>query len=133
MWGLWPAWHSLLGGSGENVALCVVGLKDWSLRKSKDLSIEAISRRLREEYLGFKNADINFFAPPPIPGIGQSNGLALELIATNTNKTPKELAEALNKYLLEINKSGDIEYAFSTFRADTPHLFLDIDSIHNLH
>ena len=119
--------YSLLGGSGENVALCVVGLKDWSLRKSKDLSLEAISRRLREEYLGFKNADINFFAPPPIPGIGQSNGLALELIATNTNKTPKELAEALNKYLLEINKSGDIEYAFSTFRADTPHLFLDID------
>ena len=119
--------YSILGGSGENVALAVIGLKDWDLRKSKELSLEAISQELRREYIGFKNADINFFAPPPIPGIGQSNGLALELIATDTNKTPKELADVLNKYLLEINKSRDIEYAFSTFRADTPHLFLDID------
>ena len=119
--------YSILGGSGENVALCVIGLKDWSLRKTKELSLDAISQTLREEYIGFKNADINFFAPPPIPGIGQSNGLALELISTDTNKTPKELFEVLDKYLLEINKSKNIEYAFSTFRADTPHLFLDID------
>lgn len=119
--------YSILGGSGENVALCVIGLKDWSLRKTKELSLDAISQKLREEYIGFKNADINFFAPPPIPGIGQSNGLALELISTDTNKTPKELFEVLDKYLLEINKSKNIEYAFSTFRADTPHLFLDID------
>ena len=35
------AGFSMLGGGGENVALGIVGLEDWSKRKSKSLSIEA--------------------------------------------------------------------------------------------
>lgn len=119
--------YSILGGSGENVALGVIGLKPWKDRKTTNLSAEAISNMLRDEYQNYKNAAINFFAPPSIPGIGQSNGISLELIATDTNKTPIELAMALNNYLQAINKSPDVSYAFSTFRADTPHLFLNID------
>ena len=119
--------YSILGGSGENVALCVIGLNDWKDRKSSKLSAQTISNNLRKEYQNYKNAEINFFAPPSIPGIGQSNGISLELIATDTSKTPIELAKALEKYLKEINNSSDITYAFSTFRADTPHLFLNVD------
>lgn len=121
------AGYSLLGGSGENVALAVIGLDDWSKRKSKNLSVNAISNELREKLKYIKNAELNFFAPPPIPGIGQSNGITLELVGTDTNKTPIELANALQQYLKKINSSNEFEYAFSTFRADTPHLFLDID------
>lgn len=121
------AGYSMLGGGGENVALGVVGLKDWNLRKNKSLSIEEISKKLREKFINTKNAEINFFAPPSIPGIGQSDGLSLELVATDSNKTPKELDDALNVFLDKANESSEIAYAFSTFRADTPHLFLNID------
>ena len=121
------AGYSILGGSGENVALGVIGLEDWGKRQSKDLTLNAISKQLKEMFSSSKEADINFFAPPSIPGIGQSNGISLELIATNNNLTPNDLANVLKTYLNIINSDKDFEYAFSTFRADTPHVYLNID------
>ena len=121
------AGYSILGGSGENVALGVIGLEDWGKRQSKDLTLNAISKQLKEMFSSSKEADINFFAPPSIPGIGQSNGISLELIATNNNLTPNDLANVLKTYLNIINIYKDFEYAFSTFRADTPHVYLNID------
>lgn len=121
------AGYSMLGGGGENVALGVIGLEDWAKRTTKELSIEGISKSLTQKFRAYKGASLNFFAPPSVPGIGQSNGLSLELIATNTNLTPLDLANALDKYLYEANKDSDIAYAFSTFRADTPHAYLNIN------
>ncbi|MBP3687877.1 MAG: efflux RND transporter permease subunit [Alphaproteobacteria bacterium] len=121
------AGYSILGGGGENVALGVIGLDDWSKRTTKALSIEGISGALSKKFSTYNGAEINFFAPPSVPGIGQSNGLSLELIATNTNSTPQELEQALQKYLLAVNRDKDIAYAFSTYTADTPHVYLNID------
>lgn len=121
------AGYSMLGGGGENVALGVVGLEPWDKRKSADLSLEAITNKLREAFAGYKNAKINFFAPPSIPGVGDSNGISLQFITTDGAISAKELSKELNKYLYAVNKSPDFSYAFSTFTADTPHIFLDID------
>jgi len=121
------AGYSMLGGGGENVALGVIGLEDWAKRQTKALSIEGITDKLTQKFRTYKNAALNFFAPPSVPGIGQSNGLSLELVATDTNFTPLDLEAALGKYLKEVNQSKEISYAFSTFTADTPHLYLNID------
>lgn len=121
------AGYSLLGGGGENVALGVIGLDDWSKRTEKSLSIEALTNKLTQKFSSSKNAQFNFFAPPSVPGIGQSNGLTMELIAKNTDFSPMELEQALNAYLANLNKEKSIAYAFSTFRADTPHLYLDFN------
>ena len=121
------AGFSLLGGSGENVALGVVGLQPWSERTAKNLSIEAITAELIKKFGNTRGAEVNFFAPPSIPGIGQSNGLSLELLATNGDTTPSQLFEQLEKFLYGLNTSPDLSYAFSTFTADTPHIYLDVD------
>ncbi len=121
------AGYSLLGGSGENVALGVIGLQPWDERTSKKLSIEALTSKLSQKFSHVANAEVNFFAPPSIPGIGQSNGLSLQLNALNGNVTPTELFGWLEKFLQGLNTSPDIAYAFSTFTADTPHIYLDID------
>ena len=121
------AGYSLLGGGGENVALGVIGLAPWSERTSKALSIEGITASLMEKFASTQGAQVNFFAPPAIPGIGQSNGLSLELLATNGNATPSELFGWMEKFLLGLNESKNLSYAFSTFTADTPHIYLDVD------
>lgn len=121
------AGYSLLGGGGENVALGVIGLNNWDKRKTKALSVEGITNALTKKYQSVKNAELNFFAPPSVPGIGQSNGLSLELVATDTALTPYDLEKALTAYLEAANKDPDIAYAFSTFTADTPHVYLNID------
>lgn len=121
------AGYSMLGGSGENVALGVIGLKSWDERSSKNLSIEAISRDLRRQFAGNKQANINFFAPPAIPGVGQSNGISFDFVTMNGSTSPQKLYAQLMKYLQSVNKSGYFDYAFSTFTAQTPHIYLDID------
>lgn len=121
------AGYSILGGQGENVALGVIGLDNWNERKSKNLSIEAITQKLSAEFAGSNVAEFNFFAPPAIPGIGQSNGLSFELLATDANISEQELYKNLSLFLQKLNTSPDLSYAFSTFTADTPHIYLDID------
>lgn len=121
------AGYSILGGQGENVAFTVIGLDDWNERKSKALSIEALTAKLSAAYSGNSQASINFFAPPSIPGVGQSNGISLELLAADGNITPQELYKNLGMYLQKLNASDDLSYAFSTFTAETPHIYLDID------
>ena len=121
------AGYSMLGGGGENVALGVVGLTPWDERKSKELSINSISEKLTGEFANNKSAQINFFAPPSIPGIGDSDGISFEFLTTDGNLSPQKLAKELNDYLAQVNQNSDFRYAFSTFTADTPHIYLDID------
>lgn len=121
------AGYSILGGGGENVALGVVGLEDWDKRKAKSLSMQSITNRLVAEYQNNAKAQIDFFAPPSIPGIGNSNGLSFELLATDGNTTGEQLFEQMQTLLGGLNEAKDISYAFSTYTADTPHIFLDID------
>lgn len=121
------AGYSLLGGSGENVALGVVGLDNWDKRKAKSLSMDAITSSLMKQYAHNSKAQIDFFAPPSIPGIGNSDGLSFELLATDGNTTGTALFDETQRLLKELNGLPDLAYAFSTFTADTPHLFLDID------
>lgn len=121
------AGYSILGGGGENVALGVVGLDNWSKRKNKKLSMESISAELMKKYADNKTAQIDFFAPPAIPGVGNSNGLSFELLATDGKTDGKQLFNQLVPFINGLNQSPDIAYAFSTFRADTPHIFLDVN------
>ena len=121
------AGYSILGGGGENVALGVIGLEPWSKRTKKSLSIESIVQRLTATFADNQQAEVNFFAPPAIPGIGNADGLSLELLAINADITPNELFEKLQEMLIKMNTGTALSYAFSTFTADTPHIYLDID------
>ena len=123
------AGYSILGGQGENVALGVIGLEDWDKRESKNLSIEALTRKFSADFAGNFQAEFNFFTPPSIPGVGQSDGLSAELLAVDGTISPQELYKNLNLYLEHLNRSPDLAYAFSTFTAETPHIYLDIDRV----
>lgn len=121
------AGYSMLGGAGENVALGVVGLENWDKRKSSALSMENINNVLRQKYQQNSLAQIDFFAPPSIPGVGTSDGLSMELLAVDGNISGIELYQTLQKFLQTLNTAPQIGYAFSTYRADTPHIYLDIN------
>ena len=121
------AGYSILGGGGENVALGVVGLDNWDRRKGKNLSMEAITQKLVNRYGYNDKAQVDFFAPPSIPGIGNANGLSFQLLATDGNTTGLELYNEMELLLENLDKNPDLAYAFSTYTADTPHIFLDIN------
>ena len=121
------AGYSILGGGGENVALGVVGLDNWNKRKSADLSSGALTSVLLSRFQQNTLASINFFAPPAIPGVGNADGLSFELLAMDGSLSGSALFAELQKFLTALDRSPELAYAFSTYTADTPHLFLDID------
>ncbi|MBP5344076.1 MAG: efflux RND transporter permease subunit [Alphaproteobacteria bacterium] len=118
---------SLLSGGGENIGMLVVGLTDWDQRTTASLSANAILEELIQEYRDNHQAVIDFFALPAVPGIGTSSGVSFQLNAVNQNIQPKELEIATTKLTNALNHNPDFVFAYSPFRSDTPHLFLDLN------
>ena len=119
--------NSMLGGSGENIGMGVIGLAPWDDRTSKNLSLQSIMNTIRKEYSGRVGERIDFYALPSIPGVGNSSGISFQLNAINQSLTANDLFNAMQKLLMEINQSPLFRYAFSPFVAATPHIYLDID------
>lgn len=120
---------SFIGGNGENVGLGIVTLKPWSERKTPETQIAAIQQRILNDTADIASAKINVFQPPAIMGLGVTGGVTFQLQATG-NQTPQDLLIALNGLLAQLNNKKimpHVMYAFSSFEANTPQLFLDID------
>lgn len=119
---------SFIGGNGENVGLVIVVFDDWSKRKTPELQLDHMTNLLRQRLAKIPSANINVFTPPAIMGLGATGGVTFVLQATG-NQTPKELADTLWTFLLELNKQPETLYAFSGYNASTPQLYLNLDRI----
>ncbi len=118
--------YSLISGSGENVAFIIFKAKDWSERTTPELALNSILRKIQMQTMQIPEAQINVFTPPPIMGMGLSNGLDIRLQSIAEND-PQKLAQVLRTFLGRLNQSPDIMVAFSGFAADTPHMHAEVD------
>lgn len=118
--------HSIIGGSGENVAFIITMLEPWAKRTDKELYSTNILNRIKAKIDNFPEANINMFEMPAIQGLGNTNGMDFRLQALDS-PDPKKLDAALQGFLGRLNRSPYVSYAFSTYNATTPHIFVDID------
>lgn len=121
------AGHSMLSASGENIAMAAIVLTPWDERDKAGLSMEKILNELNQKFASSPHAQINFFAMPSIPGVGNADGISFQINALDQNTTPDELEKALTKVLNFINENKLFAFGFSPFTADTPHVYLDIN------
>ena len=119
---------SLMGGRGENVSMSFIVLKPWEERKRSEQYSTNIMNRLRAKMQQFPEAEFQFFEMPAIPGLGTANGLDIRLQSRQTMDYQK-LDAALQSFLGKINQLQKIAYAYTTFNAKTPNIFLDIDRV----
>jgi hydrophobe/amphiphile efflux-1 (HAE1) family protein/NodT family efflux transporter outer membrane factor (OMF) lipoprotein len=117
---------SMMGGSGENMAFFMIGLKDWDKRDSDELSVAAIQQKLQGHLATVSGAQINLFTPPAIEGLGISGGMDIRLQSTGDD-TPQKLQAVMNNFLAQLNMSPEIMFAFSGYSSSTPHLYLEVD------
>ena len=120
---------SMLSAGGENIGMVAIGLKPWDERKAKSLSIEAITQKLMMTFDRDCRANVEFFEMPAIPGVGTSGGLSFQVNALNNDISPEELSKKVSVLLNKMNHNKNFSYAFTTFTAETPHLYIDIDRI----
>jgi multidrug efflux pump len=66
-------------GRGQNQGLIFVRFKDWSVRKGKALSQQAVLARTARHFAAYQDALVIPIAPPAIQGLGTSSGFDLEL------------------------------------------------------
>ncbi len=117
---------SLMSGMGENCGLCFAKLEHWDKRKTPDLQLDALIAKVNGIAYGMPAANIICFTPPAIMGLGITGGVSFNLchIGEFNAEELSNTAKQLTHYLMQ---RPETLYAMSSFNADTPQLFLDID------
>ncbi|MBQ7908130.1 MAG: efflux RND transporter permease subunit [Elusimicrobiaceae bacterium] len=118
--------HSLTSGSGENVAMGFISLEHWSKRKDASVKQSALLNQLNAKLAGIAEANIRLLEMPAIPGLGTSSGLDLRIQSLNDfdyNKLQSNTEGAAYKMMMD----PSMQIAFSTFKANTPNIYLDVD------
>jgi len=120
------AGSSLLSGAGSNNGLGIIVLKDWEDRTTPELGLRQVIRRIMGQLWTMPDAQVMVFNPPPIPGLGNSSGFEFRL-QDSEGRDPMELAQVMNGLIYEANQRPELMRVFSTFRANVPQYFLEVD------
>lgn len=113
-------------GSGQNVGMAFVRLKDFAERKGQDLSANAVVGRAMAVFSGIRDAKVFALAPPAIEGLGTSNGFDFYL---------KDIAGAGHDRLMAVRdqllgaaaRSKLLRATRPNGQDDTPQFSVDID------
>ncbi len=121
---------SILGfsfsGSGQNMALAFVPLKDWSERKEKGSDAQGLAGRIMGGVSGIRDAFIFAISPPPIPELGRGTGFSFRLQDRGSNGHDALLA-ARNQLLGMAAQSKILTGVRPEGLEDAPQVRLDID------
>ena len=118
---------TMVGFSGENTALIVSELDDWSKRTKKELKMQSILSRLQKEFASYPSATIASFAPPSISGLGMFGGFEYQLLDKG-NRTPQQLYDEAVKLMAEANKDPAFSMVYSSYTANLPQLLINVDA-----
>jgi len=116
----------LSGGGASNVAVFFVTLDPWDERQGDGQHVDDILARLWGKFSTIAAANIIAFNVPPISGLGSSSGAELKIQQTGSG-TPQDLAAAIGSLVYAANQRPEIARAYSTFRANVPQIFVDLD------
>ncbi|MGB9275767.1 MAG: multidrug efflux RND transporter permease subunit [Terrimicrobiaceae bacterium] len=118
---------SMLSGSNQsNVGSIIVILDGFEERKGASLSADAILQNLRAKFNQIPEALVFAFGPPPIQGVGTTGGFGM-MVQDRRGGEYQQL-QAITQNLIEAgNQQPGLVGLFSSFRADTPEVFVDVD------
>jgi len=111
---------------GPNSALIIAVLAPWDQREAPDLQLRSIVARAEVIAAGTSEANVITFVPPAIPGLGATGGFSF-VLQDYTGGDLQELASVMRGFIVAANQEPAVGTAYSTFRADVPMLFLDVD------
>jgi len=118
--------YSLLDGAvAPNAAFCLVVFHPWDER-SPDESQEAILTQLNANLRKLQDAIAIAFAPPSIPGVGLAGGFSFQL-QDRGGAGPATLQKVAQEFIDDGNGQSGLTGMNTTFRANVPQLFVDID------
>jgi HAE1 family hydrophobic/amphiphilic exporter-1 len=112
--------------AASNQAFFVIRLKPYEQRTDPAQSANAIIAKLRPQMGAIQGAIAFPFNLPPILGLGSTGGFQYVLEALQ-GQSPTDLAAVMNGLTVAANQQPQLAGVFSTYAADTPQIYLDID------
>jgi len=109
--------------AGASYGMAMINMSDWSDRSK---SVDELIVELAEKTKHIADAQIEVFAPPTVPGFGNTSGYELRLLdrtggtIENTDKITKEFVEKLNQ-------APELRNNFTSFDATFPQYLIHID------
>jgi len=115
-------------GSGQNMGLAFVKLRDWKLRPTKDLKAPAVAGRAMGAFSRIKDGLAFAFSPPAVVELGQANGFDFQL-QDRGGLGHDKLMEARNMLLGMAMKNKKLVAVRPNGQDDSPQFKLDIDDV----
>ena len=122
-----PGFSILQGAQMSNFGTAFIGLTDWSKRNGKDGSIQAIIGQLMAASSHIKGATFMVISPPPIRGLGRTNGFSF--ILKQSTGSIEDLERVQNDFLAALRKRPEIQMAYSTATFNYPDIRISIDRV----
>lgn len=114
----------LSDGTGATYGTCLINLKNWNERiESVDEVIDIVSERTAH----IKDANIEFFPPPAVPGYGNASGFELRLLDKTGSGDVKKMEVVVNQFMADLKARPEIGSVFTIFDASYPQYLLKVD------
>jgi len=113
-------------GSGQNAGIGFIALKNWSERKGRENSADAIAGRAMRSLSGIRDAQIFVLTPPPVSGLGQSNDFTFELQARGATSRD-DLLKMRDQLIAEANQDPELIAVRANSLPNLPQLDVTID------
>jgi hydrophobe/amphiphile efflux-1 (HAE1) family protein len=114
------------GGAQSNSAFIVVRMKPFADRAGAQESVFAAIGRVFGATQQVRTANTFAFNIPPIIGLGTGSGFQYQL-QNLEGRPPEEMASVMLGLIVAANQDPRLTRVFSTFAANTPSLYLDVD------
>jgi hydrophobe/amphiphile efflux-1 (HAE1) family protein len=119
--------YSLLDGQVKsNSAMLIMTLEPFDHRKGPELSVDGIIAHLRGQFDAIQAANVIAYNLPPIIGLGTGSGFEYQLESLG-GASPADLAAVARALIFTANQNPALQAVFTTYAANTPQLYLDID------
>ena len=109
-----------------NAGVAYIVLKDWSLRgKGEDL--RSLFQTFNREFAVIREARVIVFPPPPIQGIGNAGGFAMQVQLRDGSFDLVKLQSITNTLVKEAQTQSGLQRVTSSFRSSVPQMKVDVD------
>ncbi|MDR6514745.1 efflux RND transporter permease subunit [Chryseobacterium camelliae] len=109
--------------AGSSYGMAMISLKDW---KERDVSVNDFLRELNKKTKGISDAEIEAFAPPTVPGFGNSSGFELRLL-DRTGGSIDHMDAVTRDFIKKLNESPELKNSFTSFDATFPQYMINMD------
>ncbi len=113
-------------GRAQNNGMVFIKLKDWDLRKRKDLKAKAVAGRAMAALSGIRNAMVFTFPPPAVPELGMAKGFDFELLDRG-GLGHQTLMNVQYQLLGIVSKDPRVTSVRPNSMADVPQYRIDVD------